>query len=447
MFEGKWVTAIGQEVAVERDDLQRLYAAEYSAPIELAFRLSVVAVAGAVYSYTTPPDLSGYIWAGAYVLLHLITFAILATAPNAPSRARVFLGFASYFTLCTVFFSLPLMLLGSGNPLLSYCAGAGLAAMFIYMVWRKDVPAALLPYEVALTFITGAVLGHEFYQMAELPIQKAIVVLLTFTTCLYYSMTLYTTRRDQRRLRAANQRSLQAQKMESLGRMSGGIAHDFNNMLTVVQGNLELYGEIRDPDERQEVVRQAHRSATRASSLVRQLLSFARQAPLQPRELEAGDVIGQIEAMAGRLLPSSLIFEVRPTPKQLRLWADHDGLISALLNLLLNARDAVGQSGKITLWASPALPEQLRDQGVDLGKAPRRYTAFHIRDDGPGLPLGSEVQIFEPFYTTKPPGAGTGLGLASARGFAQQSGGGLVVSSVPGCTTFTLYLPVGLGAR
>ncbi|MEL6532007.1 MAG: ATP-binding protein, partial [Pseudomonadota bacterium] len=155
----------------------------------------------------------------------------------------------------------------------------------------------------------------------------------------------------------------------------------------------------------------------------------------------------QIDAMAGRLLPSSLTFEVLPAPKQLRLWADSDGLVSALLNLLLNARDAVDQTGQVTLWASSAGAEDLRAHGINPGVAVRRYVAFHVRDDGPGLPEGSEAQIFEPFFTTKPVGAGTGLGLASARGFAQQSGGGLAVTSKPGCTTFTLYVPVGLPAR
>lgn len=406
-----------------------------------------MAVAGSVYSYTTPPDLSGYIWFASYAVLHLITYGLLITAPKSPSRGRILAAFASYFAMASVFFSLPVWLLGTGHPLLSYCAGIGLATMFVFMIWRKDAPAALLPFEIGLACVTASVLGWQFFQMAELLIQQIVVVLLTFSSCLYYAMTLYTTRRDQRRLRLTAQRSLQAQKMESLGRMSGGIAHDFNNMLTVVQGNLELFDEIRDPEERAEMIAQAHHSAVRASGLVRQLLSFARQAPLSPRELRAGEVMAQIDAMAGRLLPSSLTFEVLPAPKQLRLWADSDGLVSALLNLLLNARDAVDQKGQVTLWASSAGAEDLRAHGLNPGVGARRYVAFHVRDDGPGLPEGSEAQIFEPFFTTKPVGAGTGLGLASARGFAQQSSGGLAVSSKPGCTTFTLYVPVGLPAR
>ncbi|MEM6389673.1 MAG: hypothetical protein AAF825_07515, partial [Pseudomonadota bacterium] len=265
MFEGKFVTAISQEIAVDQNDLQRLYSSEYGSRLELAFRLVVVAVAGSVYSYTTPPDLSGYIWVASYAVLHLITYGLLITAPKSPSRGRILAAFASYFAMASVFFSLPVWLLGTGHPLLSYCAGIGLATMFVFMIWRKDAPAALLPFEIGLACVTASVLGWQFFQMAELLIQQIVVVLLTFSSCLYYAMTLYTTRRDQRRLRLTAQRSLQAQKMESLGRMSGGIAHDFNNMLTVVQGNLELFDEIRDPEERAEMIAQAHHSAVRAS--------------------------------------------------------------------------------------------------------------------------------------------------------------------------------------
>lgn len=438
MFQTRLSAAVAEPVAQAKSDIDRLIAAEYGSRLELAFRLFVVTLSGTAYSYTTPPDYRGYYWVIAYLLLQAATFALLKTAPDTPSRLRSILALGSYFATASVFFSLPVALVLTGEPILAYCAGIGLASLFIFTIWRQEPPPVLLPFDIFLGWVTGAALLWRFFPLAETVIAQIITVLLTVTLLIYFSMTLYMIRRDQTRLRVAAERSLEAQKMEALGRLSGGIAHDFNNILTVVQGNLELYRELGDAADKSELIEEAHHSALRASGLARHLLSFARQAPLAPRALAADEVMNTVNAMSKRLLPASIEVAMPPVPAKLTVRTDLDALISALLNLIINARDAVGQSGHIVVWASAATADELRRAG--LCHSGRAFVGFHVRDNGPGLPEAAQSKIFEPFFTTKPVGQGVGLGLPSAKGFAEQSGGSLSVDSRPGDTVFSLYL-------
>lgn len=223
-----------------------------------------------------------------------------------------------------------------------------------------------------------------------------------------------------------------AQKMEALGLLAGGVAHDFNNQLHVIRNSLEIL-ERQDPraDDRRclEMIR---RSADRAAALTRQLLAFARRQPLEPQPLDVNDLVTQVAELLRHALGEQITVETVLGREVASVAADAGQLETALLNLAINARDAMGQAGRLTLETA----------NVTLDEAWRPYVMIAVSDTGTGMPPEVAERACEPFFTTKAPGHGTGLGLSQVAGFAQQAGGRVLISSTPGQgTTVRLYLP------
>jgi PAS domain S-box-containing protein len=233
-----------------------------------------------------------------------------------------------------------------------------------------------------------------------------------------------------------------AQKMEALGRLSGGIAHDFNNLLAVIVGYSELaLARLPDDDLNREALAEVLRAAQRAGELTRQLLAFSRRQPARPRILDLNQVVGDAEKMLRRLIGEEvrLLTELPPEPAVVR--ADPGQIEQVLVNLAVNARDAMPEGGELTV--------RVRD--VEIGSAsaaahpdlpPGPYVRLEVSDTGAGMDEATRARIFEPFFTTKETGKGTGLGLATVYGIVRQSAGDITVASAPGeGTTFTILLP------
>jgi CheY-like chemotaxis protein len=239
----------------------------------------------------------------------------------------------------------------------------------------------------------------------------------------------------------------QAQKMEAVGQLSGGIAHDFNNMLGVISGSLDLMRRhIAKGDFAIARYMDAALEATkRSAALTHRLLAFARQQPLAP---EALDVNRLITAMSG-LLRSTLGEQVRiETVNGGGLWvtgADAHQLENAILNISINARDAMPEGGKLTIETANAyLDDAYARANVDV--EPGQFVMIAISDTGTGMPSGTLARVFDPFFTTKPPGTGTGLGLSQVFGFVKQSRGHIKIYSEVGAgTTVKIYLPRFIG--
>ncbi|PRP97332.1 Blue-light-activated protein [Enhygromyxa salina] len=234
----------------------------------------------------------------------------------------------------------------------------------------------------------------------------------------------------------------QAQKLDAIGRLAGGIAHDFNNLLSVVLNATELatLGLAEDHPIRSELD-DVIWAAERAADLTRQLLAFGRKTVLRPRIIDAGEVLENMRSMLRRLLTEDieLILALPGDPARLR--ADPAQLEQVVLNLVVNARDAMPNGGQLRLEVEPlALDEAFARTHV--GVKPGDYVKVAITDSGIGMEPETVARIFEPFYTTKGPGHGTGLGLATVFGIVNQSGGTIWVQSEPDVgTTFTIYLP------
>jgi PAS domain S-box-containing protein len=238
----------------------------------------------------------------------------------------------------------------------------------------------------------------------------------------------------------------QAQKMEAVGQLTGGIAHDFNNLLTVVTGNIDMAARslaaVGTPDARaQRALQNAMKGAERAASLTQRLLAFSRRQPLAPKALDVDRLVVGMSDLLNRALGETVKLEVVTSPGLWTVEADPNQLENAILNLAVNARDAMPQGGELVVeTANARLDEEYSATHAEV--APGQYVVIAVTDTGEGMAKHIQERVFEPFYTTKDPGKGTGLGLSMVYGFVKQSGGHIKVYSEEGHgTTIKIYLP------
>ncbi len=241
--------------------------------------------------------------------------------------------------------------------------------------------------------------------------------------------------------RSLEEQFRQSQKMDAVGRLAGGIAHDFNNLLTVIRLNTEIIIEGFDPsDPRADDVKQIRSAADRASSLTRQLLAFSRKQILQPRVLDLNSVVTSVEPMLRRLIGEDITISSTPGARGYVV-ADPGQLEQVLVNLVVNARDAMPEGGRINIETmNIELDEHYTSEHSPV--IPGRYIGLTVGDTGVGMDKDTQEHAFDPFYTTKEAGKGTGLGLATVYGIVKQSGGYVWIYSEPHLgTTIRVYLP------
>ena len=233
-----------------------------------------------------------------------------------------------------------------------------------------------------------------------------------------------------------------AQKMEAVGRLAGGIAHDFNNILSVISGFSELaLLSISDTHPLHESLSEIRQAGQSGAALTRQLLAFSRRQVLEPVVLDLPTVVGGLEPMLTRLLREEIRFDTRLSREPCPIHADPGQIEQVLMNLIVNAGDALGAGGAIQITVSRRDLAEAESRGLALD-TPGSYVVLTVADNGPGMDAQTRDRVFEPFFTTKPPGKGTGLGLATVYGIVRQSDGAIRVDSEPGQgTTFSLYFP------
>jgi two-component system cell cycle sensor histidine kinase/response regulator CckA len=230
----------------------------------------------------------------------------------------------------------------------------------------------------------------------------------------------------------------QAQKMEAVGRLTAGVAHDFNNMLTAINGFSELISlELAPDDPLQDSVKKVLSSGRRAADLVRQLMAFSRKQIVQPEVLDLNDVIANVDKMLRHIIGEDVELQTIPAPGLWLTKADPVQVEQVILNLAINARDAMPNGGKLTIETANVTLDE-----AHLGAQPGEYVLLAVSDTGTGMSDDVKSHLFEPFFTTKELGRGTGLGLATVYGIVKQSGGDVQVYSEEGAgTTFKVYLP------
>jgi CheY-like chemotaxis protein len=228
--------------------------------------------------------------------------------------------------------------------------------------------------------------------------------------------------------------------MEAVGQLTGGLAHDFNNLLTIVLSNLSVLRDRAAKAGLMEFVEPAFNAAHKGAGITRRLLAFARRQRLEPRIVEVNSLIANLLSLSRHSLPLTIHISRQPAPFELHTRVDAEQLEHAFLNLVLNARDAMPGGGNLVVHTASRLVHNA--EAAELELTPGRYVEIRVEDTGTGMDQATLTRVFEPFFTKKQFGAGSGLGLSVVYGFVKQSGGAVHIDSSPGRgTTVTLLLP------
>jgi two-component system cell cycle sensor histidine kinase/response regulator CckA len=248
--------------------------------------------------------------------------------------------------------------------------------------------------------------------------------------------------RDLTERRGLEAQLRQAQRMEAIGRLAGGVAHDFNNLLTVIMGHCELLqGRLPEGDATRRGIEEIRSAGERAASLTRQLLAFSRRQVLAPKVLDLNAVVGSMAPMLRRLIGEDIELRTALATGLGHVKTDPGQIEQVIMNLVVNARDAMPRGGKITIETANVTLDKA-DARRHVVVRPGTYVRLCVSDTGTGMDAATQARIFEPFFTTKEPGKGTGLGLSTVYGVIKQSGGYIWVYSEPGQgATFKIYVP------
>ncbi len=370
------------------------------------------------------------VWGSGYALLDLIHSWLIRTTPRPVARLR-FWGLIAFGAVIAVWVGGMAVYLAFAQDgrlfFIATCIGTGYA-LFCLTNHQAFSISAYTDLAVVLFVILGistaAAIHAEERIVSVASMVGGVAVMIYFSWC-YRKMVA-----DRVALRESLAARAHDQKLRSLGQLTSGVAHDFNNLLTVIGGNIELAHLQHDPEEQRKLLDEASKATRRGADLVTQLLAYSRKSTLNAVEVQSAEIMERTEGLARRLLPSDIDIEVEVDADPALLHVDATLLETAILNLIINARDAmVEPNGLIRI--------RCRRHAAD------GLLSISVEDTGPGMDAMTLERATEPFFTTKGPGEGTGLGLSMVNGFAEQSGGSLVLANrAGGGLVASILLPV-----
>ena len=346
-----------------------------------------------------------------------------------------------------------------GLPEMHFFFFSAVTMMIVYQDWRAMWPGVILIVIQHIVFATLQNGGHGIHYFGEshvgvvkLGFHFGIALAQTAIASFWaYRLQLQTAHDVAQRAeleyhRSREQLAQQAQKMEAVGQLAGGIAHDFNNLLTVISGHCEIMQtDVPAESPFADDLAQIKRATDRAAALTRQLLAFGRRQLLQPKPLDVNQVVGEIEPMLRRVIGADITMRVELEAEPCVVVADEGQLEQVIINLAVNARDAMPRGGTLSIGIGRSKPNAALVLG-DITIPAGDYVTLSVADTGVGMDDAVRARVFEPFFTTKELGKGTGLGLATVYGIIKQSKGYVALTSAPGLgATFTLFIPRAAG--
>lgn len=335
-----------------------------------------------------------------------------------------------------------LYLWASPESVVRYCGVFALCLAMVDTICARRGDPVLFICDNVLIAISCLMFPVISWQTGQSNEEIVLIGVVAVTSFCFYLVGAADVMQTRGQLDVAQTAQSEGAKTQALGRLTGGVAHDFNNLLTVISGNLELMRHIDDPQERLTLLSEAATAAGRAAQVTSQLLAYSRRAPMQPTRVDVKTSIQELDMLLHRLLSVRIIFRTQIREPLPFLLVDKGQFEAVLLNLAINARDAMPRGGNIALRAMPEWVRRPVYQTSSGPLPPGLYLRIEVEDDGEGMTPEVLSRVFEPYFTTKPKGRGTGMGLSMAYGFAEQSGGLLMLQSAADLGSIaTLMLP------
>lgn len=439
-------TVLGTRMSREyRQEIDRLIRIEYGETAELVLRFLGLCF-GSVLLFLYTGWAIAWLWPLGFFVAQALYYGFLKTRNEICTESDCKIAAGLFLLILTSFLWMPAVMASQNDTVLVFAGSTLMATAMVFLVRRGDT---------AWPFVLGGVLVVCCMYLAVFwfrpfdgtdPVATWGVLIANLVLVGYLAQALLISRRSRLRAVAATERAMQEQKMSAVGALAGGVAHDFNNMLTAIIGNLELARELPDEEERQAVLNEAHNSAKRAEAVVKQLLIYSRKAPAFHTDMDINVAVARMMGLAQRLIPASVTVVLKSPQASLGVRVDDSQLMTALINLVVNAVDAMPEGGTLRIVTSlerAKTGNSMADGGVlPVGD----YAVIRVCDTGMGISEQDLHKVVQPFYSTKPTGKGTGLGLPMVLGFARDHGGALQLVSSPSGTEAAVWLPC-LGAR
>ena len=397
-------------------------------------------VAGGIVLYFHSHWFISLLWVFFFVKLHLFYFLFLRSRGEVVTRREHYIAATLFHLLLIAFLWLPAVLIVQDDEALNFAGAALIGCILVFLVYRCDTLMYLVIGEIVIVAVMiGWILHYVLPDFGQLPTQLAVIV-SGLALLGYLTRSILHGRSNRLASEAAAMGTAQAQKMAAIGRLAGGVAHDFNNILTAIQGNLELYDEFTDPRDKDDSVRRAHTASRQAEVLVRQLMVYARKSVMEVGSYDVDLMFEQFLSLVRHLVPGTVRVVTRRPEKGMFAWADSKQLVTALINLAQNAVDAMPNGGVLTLSAREWKSKQPVPTVDGDALPPGSYVVFEVEDTGAGIDGAIMDRVVEPFFTTKPVGHGSGLGLSMVLGLARERGGGLQINSSAKGTKVSILL-------
>jgi len=418
--------------------VETMIEADIGSKVELTLRFAVVGF-GALFMMMATGRYEIGIWLAAFLAANGY-YSWRLSQIRAPVTRNQYVRLVGFFALSvTLYTTCAIYLFLIGTPAFVTIAIAALIAQALFNISRHRQSSILLIYDTAIVSVAGLFFG--FSSMSKTTggfAEQMIIVVSTTGVCAYYVIAQIRKIQIHAALQISKQEAAQTQKMRAVGQLTAGVAHEFNNLLTVIRGNIELAQLSDGSGDFRDRLADAITAADRADALTSQLLSLSRKARLEATEIHMADFWKNFSNMLPRITPATIQVNVDAGDSTDTLYCDVNQLEVALINLVINARDALGGAGHIWITSRAATAQDVHKLSVTptvpLG-------VIEVRDDGPGIPPQLLQQVVEPFFTTKEVGKGTGLGLPMVKGFCEQSGGGFAIQSEGAGTCVLLGLP------